>query len=65
MLQPDDLGNESHLWHSEWNRTHGPQETQPQEYKTQGAVPGMEQGGRIKSVGKVAWKSTLSSVQSM
>ena len=33
--------------------------------KRLGAVPGMEQGGRIKGVGKVAWKSTLSSVQSM
>ena len=43
MLQPDDPGNESRSWHhSEWIPTHGPQETQPQEYKTQGAVPEME-----------------------
>ena len=33
MLQPDDPGNESRFWHhSEWIPTHGPQETQPQEY---------------------------------
>ena len=37
MLQPDDPGNESRFWHhSEWIPTHGPQETQPQEYELQG-----------------------------